>query len=668
MAEDPRIPHATTLAGSLIAIAIGATIAHVIAIGTGGGGLDGLASDGFYNVAVVTAALACLLRAVAVRRDRLAWALIGAGTVSWAGGELYWSFGLPDQGAPYPSVADLLYLLNYPLAIAGVGILARRWIGGARLQLGTIVDGAIAGVGAAALGAALLGPALAILAREDPARAFVDAAYPLGDVVMIAAVAAAAVVLGWRRDWIPLALGLIAIAAADGLYLYLEATSGYVEGTLLDSGWLIGAALLALAAWQPDQHRPLAGGRTRSAVLPSLSGLLAIGLLTVDHFERLSEPAVLLAAATLVLAVLRLAIDFAEYSRLLRAARTDARTDALTGLGNRRLLIADLDAIAVATEDGGGEHLFAIFDLDGFKSYNDSFGHGAGDLLLQRLGLALAATVEGHGGAYRLGGDEFCVLARVGAAERDRVIAAASDALSESGEGFAISASHGTATIPTEASTPADALRLADRRLYVAKGASSRSFEQQARNLLLAVLRERRPGLGAHMEGVSALAAELARRLRMDAEDIDVVARAAELHDIGKMAIPDDVLEKRGPLSPEEWKLIRRHTVIGERMLSTAPALAPVARLVRWSHERWDGGGYPDGIAGTEIPVGARIIAICDAFEAMIEERPYRRAMSVSDALAELRRHAGSQFDPDLVGSLVEIVLELPPVQVAGRA
>jgi diguanylate cyclase (GGDEF)-like protein len=320
------------------------------------------------------------------------------------------------------------------------------------------------------------------------------------------------------------------------------------------------------------------------------------------------------------------------------------------------MLIEDLDVAASEAESGRQEYVFAIFDLDGFKAYNDTFGHGAGDLLLRRLGTALDAAVRRPARAYRLGGDEFCVVAPLAGAKPEPVVAAAVAALREDGEGFAITCSHGRALIPAEATRPSDALRLADRRLYADKGRSPRSFELQARDLLLGVLREREPGLGAHMEGVGALATELARELGLEGEEVDEIGRAAELHDIGKMAIPDQVLAKPGPLSGPEWDLMRTHTVIAERMLSVAPALAPVAGLIRASHERWDGAGYPDGLVGTEIPIGARIISICDAYGAMIEERPYRAAVSPPEALAELRANGGTQFDPDLVERFAELL------------
>jgi len=139
--------------------------------------------------------------------------------------------------------------------------------------------------------------------------------------------------------------------------------------------------------------------------------------------------------------------------------------------------------------------------------------------------------------------------------------------------------------------------------------------------------------------------------MRLMPERLDEVARAAELHDIGKMAVPDSVLQKPGPLGPFEWSLIRQHTIIGERMLEAAPAMQPVARLVRSTHERWDGRGYPDGLAGEEIPQGARIVAVCDAYDAMTSSRCYRPGVSHAEALAEVRRAAGAQFDPEVVAA-----------------
>jgi HD-GYP domain-containing protein (c-di-GMP phosphodiesterase class II) len=191
--------------------------------------------------------------------------------------------------------------------------------------------------------------------------------------------------------------------------------------------------------------------------------------------------------------------------------------------------------------------------------------------------------------------------------------------------------------------------------MYAEKARRSSRVARQTHELLLRIVREREPDLGTHADGVARDAARLARALQLDADERDVIYRAAELHDIGKIAIPDEILRKAGPLDATEWELVRRHTLIGERILDTAQALRPVARIVRSTHERWDGAGYPDGLAGEAIPLGARIILVCDAFDAMTSERPYAAAMSEADAIAELRRHAGRRFDSRIVDAFVAV-------------
>ena len=206
--------------------------------------------------------------------------------------------------------------------------------------------------------------------------------------------------------------------------------------------------------------------------------------------------------------------------------------------------------------------------------------------------------------------------------------------------------------LPAEAGDSARALQLADQRLYAQKGVRRRqATTRQLRDVLLQMVTERIPELRHHIDNVALLAHGVGRRLGLRAHELHEVVRAAELHDIGKMAIPDEILAKPAPLDAAEWEFMRQHTIIGERMLGVAPALAGAARLVRWSHERVDGGGYPDSLVGDEIPIGARIIAVCDAFNAMTSDRPYRRAVSADEAVAELLRHAGTQFDADVIAA-----------------
>jgi diguanylate cyclase (GGDEF)-like protein len=333
------------------------------------------------------------------------------------------------------------------------------------------------------------------------------------------------------------------------------------------------------------------------------------------------------------------------------ALREEAVTDALTGLGNRRKLAADLGGWFAGP--GAAPRLLMLFDLDGFKAYNDTFGHPAGDALLARLGVKLSTEVAPFGEAYRLGGDEFCAVVDVDAERVEEVIAIAAHALTESGEEFTVSASYGVVLLPHEADSLEHALQLADERMYTHKHGRASGAGDQARDVLMRTMQAKQPSLGAHASEVAQLAVAVARRFGMTGEEIDEVARAAELHDVGKVGIPDAILDKPGALDSDEWDFMFQHTILGERILNAAPALRPVARLVRSTHERWDGTGYPDGLKGSEIPRGARIVAVCDAYEAMTSDRAYRAAMSHEAACRELRAMAGTQFDPEIVEAFV---------------
>jgi len=312
-----------------------------------------------------------------------------------------------------------------------------------------------------------------------------------------------------------------------------------------------------------------------------------------------------------------------------------------------------------------------LFDLNGFKAYNDTFGHPAGDALLIRLAKALDAAMAKHGGrAYRLGGDEFCILASVDPDATTPIVAAASQSLSEHGGGFSITASYGAILLPQESHDVTEAMRLVDQRMYTQKTSKRRSPDRQSRDVLLRALHERNPELAERHTAVARLTEAIGERMGLSSEDHAQLRQAAELHDIGKLAIPEQLLHKPGPLDPEEWAFVRRHPLIGERIIAAAPALAPAARLVHSTHERFDGSGYPDGLAGQQIPLGARIIAVCDAFTAMTFPRTYAPQLTVPEAIAELRGCAGTQFDPTVVDALANLVvgLEWPPERSTASA
>jgi two-component system, cell cycle response regulator len=291
-----------------------------------------------------------------------------------------------------------------------------------------------------------------------------------------------------------------------------------------------------------------------------------------------------------------------------------------------------------------------IFDLDGFKSYNDTFGHPAGDALLARLGDKLSISVADHGRAYRIGGDEFIVVTTP--AGNESTLTAAQFALSERGEGFTISCSRGSSRINI-GHTLEDALHTADQLLYTNKHAVRVDEQSEAKDALLQVLAEQNHDLVVHLGHVAELAGDTARRLGLDSDQIIRTRLAAELHDVGKAAIPASILNKPGPLDPAERSLMELHTVIGERILTAAPTLTAIAGIVRASHERPDGTGYPDRLSLEQIPICSQVIAVVDAFDAMTTDRPYRAAMPIAAALDELRRHAGTQFAPRVVEALL---------------
>ncbi|HYM56113.1 MAG TPA: HD domain-containing phosphohydrolase, partial [Solirubrobacteraceae bacterium] len=561
------------------------------------------------------------------------------------------------ESPPTPSVADGLYLAFYPFVYAGLGLLIRSRFRG--VSAAVWLDGLIAGLGLGAIAAGVVLDPILSSTGGSFAVVATNLAYPVGDLLLFLVVVTAISLTGWRPAamWALMALGLIVNVGADTVYLFQVATSTYREGTWLEPLWPLSSLLLLLALWMPVRRssRPSMEG-WRNVLVPSMGALAAVGVLFVDHGAvSVNQPARYMAAGTLVVAVIRIVLAFRHSMRREEQSRVQALTDALTGLGNRRMLAEDLEE-AIDTASEADPRLLVMYDLNGFKLYNDTFGHPAGDSLLARLGQSLAAVVAPYGKAYRMGGDEFCALLRPGGTPIKALAAATVAALAETGRGFEVDAAHGLAMLPADASTAATALQLADHRLYANKESRPTGVTRQLRGVLLQVLGEREPSLLNHLDGVAALALEVGRHMRLDHDALDVLVRAAEMHDIGKMAIPETILDKPGPLDEDEWAFMRRHTIFGERILAAAPALIPVAKLVRSSHERWDGGGYPDGLAGRSIPLGSRIICACDAYDAIISTRAYSAARSREQALAELSRCAGSQFDPEVVDALTSIV------------
>ncbi|HET8755414.1 MAG TPA: HD domain-containing phosphohydrolase [Solirubrobacteraceae bacterium] len=621
--------------------------------------MDSTPMDTLYNGILLGAALVCGLRALAPGRERVAWALIAVGLAVYAGGNVYWSLVLAElDDPPFPSPADALWLGAYLFFYVGIVLLARARMPrlGARLWL----DGLIAALTVAAISAAVVFKAVRESTGGDAADIWTNLAYPLVDMVLFGLVVGI-LAAGRRRldrTWIVLGVGFGLFGVCDSIYLYQVAKGTYATGTPLDLGWIVGALIVSLAAWQPARRETGPTDDVPSIALPIVLSLGSLALLVQDHGSSTETLAVALAAASMLAVICRLAVTHHQSRENLSLSRHQARTDSLTGLGNRLKLLRDLDVV-LSDDEGPRPHVLLLFDLDGFKHYNDSYGHPAGDALLHQLGTQLQAAVAGEAAAYRMGGDEFCVLAPWDSGRPvDELVDRTRIALSTHGDGFKIGASCGYSRIPADAVEASEALRVADRGLYAEKNSGRISALAQSKNVLLRAVGEWDAGLSAHGEAVAALAAGTARELGLDDEEIERIATAAELHDIGKIAIPRALLHKPGTLDDAEWEFVRRHTLIGERIVSGAPALVGVSRLIRSSHERWDGRGYPDALAGDEIPLGSQIVFVCDAYSAMTSVRPYAPARNDEDAIAELRRNAGSQFSPAVVEAFLRAVAQ----------
>ena len=350
--------------------------------------------------------------------------------------------------------------------------------------------------------------------------------------------------------------------------------------------------------------------------------------------------------------------------RVGAAVARNREVDVETGLRTRAYLFADLARLHSSAIPARLE-LLALNAGDGL---DDALLTNADPELPRRIGDALREATEPTGArAYRVDSSLYAFL---GPLEVGTLTPAASahSALSGISERLASGAVRGEARIPDEASDGPGALAIAHERLKARSRWQRLSSERQVRDVLLQILSERRAGGSIGQPRVAAFAIGVGRRLGLALGELDDIVRAAELQDIGMLSVPESVLRKRSALEPEEWAMIRRHPVVGERILSAAPALAPVAKLVRSCYERFDGTGYPDGIGGEQIPLGSRVIAVCVAYDAMTSARPYREALPAATAFEELCRCAGRQFDPMVVAAFCAEMNQLDPEAAVSMA
>ncbi|HET8607643.1 MAG TPA: diguanylate cyclase [Gaiellaceae bacterium] len=425
-----------------------------------------------------------------------------------------------------------------------------------------------------------------------------------------------------------------AVVRADAGGSYLRLIRGNVGWTVVPFALMGATGLILVVLWQ----------RT-----PWLASALLGPLLAISLYQRSQHRA---------LTAMRLAL-----------------TDPLTGLGNHRHFHERLQRELSLAQEHQQSLTLCFIDVDDFKRINDRFGHPAGDQVLSQIATRLRQGGEG----FRLGGDEFAIL--LPKHDEPTALSAAHSIVNriaaiDIGEMGPITVSAGVATFPDHGGERDELIRLADNALYWAKEHGKNRVRVSRADVVelsdlkrLAIGRDRAARFraaaslaravdtrdaytGSHSQRVAMLAGRIAERLGVSPEQVELARLAGSLHDLGKLAIPEEILRKPGALSDPERVVLERHPQIGFRMLESL-GVDPIAQWVLHHHERWDGTGYPDRLAGEEIPIGARIIFVADAYDAMTSDRVYRRSLTREDAIAELERCAGSQFDPTIVSLFV---------------
>ena len=489
-------------------------------------------------------------------------------------------------------------------------------------------------------------PIMHVFEHRPPIRVFYNAA-----VMSIAAAVAGASIAPLRGHEAVLVFAQVVIAAsafygANLLLIslvvsvssrkpFVGVTRTSVEVTVMPFALMASAALMLVILWQRS---------------PLLSASLVGPLLAIALYQR-------------------------STFRELRAMRL-ALTDPLTGLGNHRHFHDRLERELADSEAQGYPLSLCLVDIDDFKRINDRYGHPGGDKVLAQL----ATNLRQGGEAFRLGGDEFAILLPGRDEEGARIAAEAivsRIADTDVPPAGPITVSAGIATVPLDEVDRDELVRRADSALYWAKeygknqtrvyrpdvveiaelkrlaAGPDRAARFRAAASLAKAVDARDAYTGSHSERVSDLAARIATRMGVDREQVELTRLAASLHDLGKLAIPEEILRKPGPLSETERLVLERHPQIGYGMLESL-GVDPVADWVLHHHERWDGTGYPDALEGDDIPLGARIIFVADAYDAMTSERVYRGRLTDDEAIAELTRCSGSQFDPEVVATLAD--------------
>jgi diguanylate cyclase (GGDEF)-like protein len=410
------------------------------------------------------------------------------------------------------------------------------------------------------------------------------------------------------------------------------------------------------------------------AMAPLRLGNKCIGVMSAQAYRENAYDDSSVRLLTAIAEQLAVAVQNAQ---LYDQAESRADRDPLTGVYHHRYLKTRLEEELRRSRTSGQTVAVVMMDLDNFKNVNDTYGHLVGDDALKMVTSVVQSAVRSSDVVGRYGGDEFMVILPDTMREHtENIINRVTAELEErdlrlaDGAAIPVHCSIGYALFPQDAESPADLIAKADAALYQSKrmGRPATRLQRvgttQVRlegdfapvSELLAALLARDRSTRSHLEHVNRVAREFATALQLDKGDTDSLLRASVLHDVGKIALPAHLLAKPGRLAPAEYDLIKRHVTIGAMLIENIPGFVDAAKAVKYHHERYDGKGYPEGLKGEKIPLLARIVALIDAYSAMVIDRPYHKRIEYDQAVRELRARAGTQFDPQLVERFVDLV------------
>ena len=620
---------------------------------------------------------------------RRLWTMLAFAIPLWILGEGVVSFHHVVLGTepPFPGVADGFFLAFYLALIVTFlvalrpALVIRSWK--------AILDGSVLAASFGFIGwVALIEPQLSQPASLATA---VGIAYPLMDIVMLTILISLTFASFSRppKSLLLLTGAIAAGALTDGALAYISLHTTAPELSWLKIGWEADALMLAAAGivamrWS-DAARAAPSTDLRDRGLTVVLGGVAATLVVVVVHTALGSfdlPTAVVAFYVVAAIALRLSMSSHEREHIALALEASlheqqriANTDELTGLRNRRFADRQLKERTIGDEDDPAPHLgVLILDFDHFKEINDSYGHPVGDEVLRMAAERLEAACRPGDVVARYGGEEFLVILQEAeqaglpaVAERFRTSIAEEPFEAGAGILLVMTTSVGGASMPADAATLTDLLRVADRALYTAKsmGRNRVQIGTHGDGGSIDALMERgsvlnfMQSLVDHVDGGYQAVdhgRDTARWAGLVADDLGLTPAerwracgGARFHDLGKLCVPPAVLATPGPLTSEQWELVRRHPDAGADILALAPGLEDIAEVVRQHHEHHDGSGYPRGLAGDSILREAQIIAVCDAWTAMRSPRPYREPMAENEAIEELELAAGHQFDPRVV-------------------